>query len=160
MHQHQQQHRLQLHQNAADAAAANDRNKFHTVPAKMMINGIIFEEADKQMTVLPMRPLLRGYNSHVTLPTRGTRGQHLVAEYCDDMSGAASGYCSDSDALRIRAATATGPLATSAASSSVKYSDIESGYMSEGGGPVAHAKHQQQMMRIIRSQLPTTIEER
>lgn len=116
--------------------------KFNTVPSKMM-NGIIFEE-EKQMTVMPMRPLLRGYNSHVTLPTRGTRGKHLVQEYCDDMSQ--GGYCSDGDALRK--ATAPG----------VRYSDIENGYMSEGDGGV-HGRHVLSMMRS-RTQLPTTIEER
>lgn len=116
--------------------------KFNTVPSKLM-NGVIFEE-EKQMTVMPMRPLLRGYNSHVTLPTRGTRGQHLVQEYCDDM--AQGGYCSDGDALR----KASGP--------GVRYTDIENGYMSEGDGGV-HGRQVLSMMRS-RTQLPTTIEER
>lgn len=154
--QHHQQQMLQLHQQHS-ADAASDRHKFHTVPSKMMINGIIFEEAEKQMTVLPMRPLLRGYNSHVTLPTRGTRGQHLVADYCDDLAGsAASGYCSDGDALRSTAAAQHAQAAV-AASGSVKYSDIEAGYMSEGGGGAAS---KQMQMRLVRSHLPTTIEER
>lgn len=147
------QHRLQHNNNNINspphrshssvvASAAVGTPKFNTVPSKMM-NGIIFEE-EKQMTVMPMRPLLRGYNSHVTLPTRGTRGQHLVQEYCDDM--AQGGYCSDGDALRI--ATAPG----------VRYSDIENGYMSEGDGGV-HGRQVLSMMRS-RTQLPTTIEER
>lgn len=116
-------------------------HKFNTVPSKMLHgNGIIFEE-EKQMTIMPMRPLLRGYNSHVTLPTRGTRGQHLVSEYCEDIG---QGYCSDGDALR---------------KIPVRYSDIENGYLSEGGGGGIHGKHMISVMRG-RTQLPTTIEER
>ena len=93
-------------------------NKFNTVPTKQIqnVNGVIYEE-EKQMTVMPMRPLLRGYNSHLTLPTRGNqRNQHIAYDYNDDM---AQGYCSDGDALR---------------KVPVRYSDIENGYMSEGGG--------------------------
>lgn len=117
------------------------QQKFHTVPSKMLhSNGIIFEE-ERQMTVLPMRPLLRGYNSHVTLPTRGMRGQNMVSEYCEDIG---QGYCSDGDALRKIPS---------------RYSDIENGYMSEGGSCGVHAKHMNSIMRT-RSQLPTTIEER
>lgn len=116
-------------------------HKFNTVPSKMLhANGIIFEE-EKQMTVMPMRPLLRGYNSHVTLPTRGTRGQHLVSEYCEDIG---QGYCSDGDALR---------------KIPIRYADIDNGYMSEGSGAGIHAKHVISVMRG-RTQLPTTIEER
>ncbi|XP_037047958.1 protein sickie isoform X5 [Bradysia coprophila] len=115
--------------------------KFHTVPSKMLHgNGVIFEE-ERQMTVLPMRPLLRGYNSHVTLPTRGMRGQNMVSDYCEDIG---QGYCSDGDALRKIPS---------------RYSDIENGYMSEGGSCGIHAKHMSSIMRT-RTQLPTTIEER
>lgn len=116
------------------------QQKFHTVPSKMLhSNGVIFEE--ERMTVLPMRPLLRGYNSHVTLPTRGMRGQNMVSEYVEDIG---QGYCSDGDALRKIPS---------------RYSDIENGYMSEGGSCGIHAKHMNSIMRT-RSQLPTTIEER
>lgn len=117
-------------------------HKFHTVPSKMLHNNgtIIFEE-ERQMTVLPMRPLLRGYNSHVTLPTRGMRGQNIVSDYCEDIG---QGYCSDGDALRKIPS---------------RYSDIDNGYMSEGGSCSIHAKHINSIMRT-RSQLPTTIEER
>lgn len=120
----------------------NGRHKFNTVPSKM-IHGTIFEE-EKQMTVVPMRPLLRGYSSHVTLPTRGTRGQHLVSEYCEDIG---QGYCSDGDALR---------------KVPVRCSDIENGYMSEGGGPSTNGMHGKHMIGIMRTrtQLPTTFEER
>lgn len=120
----------------------NANNKFNTVPSKMMhmVNGIIYED-EKQMTVMPMRPLLRGYNSHVTLPTRGARGQHIVSDYCEDVG---QGYCSDGDALRKMP---------------VRFSDIENGYMSEGGGGGVHGKHLSGILRA-RSQLPTTIEER
>lgn len=97
-------------------------------------------EEDKQMTVMPMRPLLRGYNSHVTLPTRGARGQHIVSDYCEDIG---QGYCSDGDALKKMP---------------VRFSDIDNGYMSEGGGGM-HGKNLNSILRA-RSQLPTTIEER
>lgn len=134
--------------NAAAAAAASSANKFNTVPTKQlpMVNGIIYEE-EKQMTVMPMRPLLRGYNSHLTLPTRGNRNQHIGHEYSDDL---AQGYCSDGDALR---------------KVPVRYSDIENGYMSEGGGggmsaPTANGLHPKPMLLRARTQLPTTIEER
>lgn len=128
--------------NFAEPVVVNEnQQKFHTVPSKIMhSNGVIFEE-ERQMTVLPMRPLLREYNSHVTLPTRGMRGQHMVSEYCEDIG---QGYCSDGDALRKIPA---------------RYSDIENGYMSEGGGCRIHGKHLNSIIRT-RSQLPTTIEER
>lgn len=124
-------------------------NKFHTVPSKLLhsVNGIIYEE-EKQMTVIPMRPLLRGYNSHLTLPTRGARsGQHMVSDYCDDIG---QGYCSDGDALR---------------KGSIRYNDIENGYMSEGGGVSnanTNAIHPKKITGLLRArtQLPTTIEER
>lgn len=118
-------------------------HKFNTVPSKML-HGTIFEE-EKQMTIIPMRPLLRGYSSHVTLPTRGTRGQHLVSEYCEDIG---QGYCSDGDALR---------------KVPVRCSDIENGYMSEGGGPQSNCmngKHHMIGIMRTRTQLPTTFEER
>lgn len=128
--------------NFEQPVVANEKqHKFHTVPTKILHgNGVIFEE-ERQMTVLPMRPLLRGYNSHVTLPTRGMRGQNMVSEYCEDIG---QGYCSDGDALRKIPS---------------RYSDIENGYMSEGGSCGIHAKHMNSIMRT-RSQLPTTIEER
>lgn len=122
-------------------ASSNNVNKFNTVPTKVVnaANGIIYEE-ERQMTIVPMRPLLRGYNSHLTLPTRGARGQHMISEYTDDIG---QGYCSDGDALR---------------KIQVRYSDIENGYMSEGGG-MSNAKHLTGLLRA-RTQLPTTIEER
>lgn len=119
-------------------------NKFNTVPTKQIVNGVIYEE-EKQMTVMPMRPLLRGYNSHLTLPTRGNRNQNAAYEYNDDM---AQGYCSDGDALR---------------KVPVRYSDIENGYMSEGGGVTAtngNVMHHKPMLLRARTQLPTTMEER
>lgn len=103
------------------------------------------------MTIVPMRPLLRGYNSHLTLPTRGNRNQNGAYDYNDDM---AQGYCSDGDALR---------------KAPVRYSDIENGYMSEGGGIGGGAAntttngnvlHHKPMLLRARTQLPTTMEER
>ncbi|XP_049282347.1 uncharacterized protein LOC125763349 isoform X3 [Anopheles funestus] len=160
------------HSNSNTANNNNNLNKFHTVPTKMLNTGsplganqtTIYEQEEKQITVLPMRPLLRGYNSHVTLPTRGTRGHHphhphvhhhqlMTADYCEDFNGQGGGYCSDGDALRKIPA---------------RYSDnIDNGYLSEGGGSASiltSAGRQQHASYIsslrARTQLPTTIEER
>lgn len=124
-------------------------DKFNTVPSKILHteNGVIYEE-EKQVNIMPMRPLLRGYNSHLTLPTRGPRGQHgmMSADYCDDMN---QGYCSDGDALRKVAS---------------RYNDIENGYMSEGSGPPVNGNgiHHKTFPGLLRArtQLPTTFEER
>ncbi|XP_037911358.1 protein sickie isoform X4 [Hermetia illucens] len=121
--------------------SSTTNSKFHTVPSRAV--GTIYEE-DKPVNVVPMRPLLRGYNSHVTLPTRGTRAQHYVADYCETDIGQ-GGYCSDGDALR-RPGHHT------------RFYDIDNGYLSEGSGAV-HGKHFLSVMRA-RTQLPTTIEER
>ncbi|XP_055847329.1 protein sickie isoform X8 [Episyrphus balteatus] len=119
-------------------------SKFNTVPSKIV--GTIYEE-EKPVSVMPMRPLLRGYNTHhVTLPTRGARGHHFVADFCESDIG--QGYCSDGDALRTRVG---GPPS--------RFADIDNGYLSEGGGGIHGGKHFLTMMRT-RTQLPTTIEER
>lgn len=124
--------------------------KFNTIPSKlattttnniMQSNPTIFED-DKQMQVLAMRPLFRGFNgNNCTLPSRGTRGQHMVNDFCDE--NGQQGYCSDGDALR---------------NISVRYSDIENGYLSEGGN-MTTSSHLMSMFRN-RSHLPTTIEEK
>lgn len=161
--------------NSAPNTPTASPSKFHTIPSKIV--GTIYESKEEQLSqqaassasaasssVLPMRPLLRGYNSHVTLPTRGARGgqphQHhphqSYLDFCESDLG--QGYCSDGDALRV---------GSSAASS--RFHDIDNGYLSEGSsglsgsnhatGGVAHGKHFLSMMRA-RTQLPTTIEER
>ncbi|XP_041448224.1 protein sickie isoform X2 [Drosophila obscura] len=164
--------------NSAPNTPTASPNKFHTIPSKIV--GTIYESKEEQLqqqqqpqqtggcsagaSVLPMRPLLRGYNSHVTLPTRGARGGHhhphqSYLDFCESDLG--QGYCSDGDALRIGSSPATS-----------RYHDIDNGYLSEGssglngsslggstGGAVSHGKHFLSMMRA-RTQLPTTIEER
>lgn len=117
-------------------------HKFHTVPSKQSIEGdkhIVGETTGN--LVVPMRPLLRGYNSHVTLPTRGSRGhrQFLAQGFADELTN--QGYCSDSDGMK---------------SLTKKYIEIDNGYLSEGGSPGKH------FMSVIRQRqmLPTTIEER
>ncbi|XP_034134732.1 protein sickie isoform X6 [Drosophila guanche] len=161
--------------NSAPNTPTASPHKFHTIPSKIV--GTIYESKEEQQpqqsggcsagaSVLPMRPLLRGYNSHVTLPTRGARGGHhhphqSYLDFCESDLG--QGYCSDGDALRIGSSPATS-----------RYHDIDNGYLSEGssglnghstiggstgGGAVSHGKHFLSMMRA-RTQLPTTIEER
>lgn len=131
---------------ASAQSSQSSGEKFNTVPSKMLqtANGVIYEE-EKQMNILPMRPLLRGYNSHLTLPTRGPRTQ-LAGDYCDDMS---QGYCSDGDALRKLPP---------------RFTDIENGYMSEGSSATTNGNgiHHKTFPGLLRArtQLPTTIEER
>lgn len=122
-------------------------HKFNTIPSKLNGNAAgsqmattIFEEDKQQGAVIPLRSIMRNYNNHVTLPTRGTRsGQHLVNGYYDENG---QGYCSDGDALR---------------KNQIRYTDVENGYLSEGGGVTNPT-----FMSIFRNrpQLPTTIEER
>jgi hypothetical protein len=123
--------------------------KFNTIPSKL--NGCggstgqmattIFEEDKQQVAAVPLRSIMRNYgNQHVTLPTRGTRsGQHLVNGFYDENG---QGYCSDGDALR---------------KTPIRYTDVENGYLSEGGGVTNPT-----FMSLFRNrpQLPTTIEER
>lgn len=120
--------------------------KFNTIPSKL--NGstgqmatTIFEEDKQQVAAAPLRSIMRNYgNQHVTLPTRGQRGgQNLVNGYYDENG---QGYSSDGDALR---------------KTPIRYTDIENGYLSEGGGVTNPT-----FMSLFRNrpQLPTTIEER
>lgn len=120
-------------------------HKFNTIPSKLNGGGsnqmatTIFEE-DKQQAAVPLRSIMRNYNNHVTLPTRGARGgQNLVNGYYEENG---HGYCSDGDALR---------------KTPIRYTDVENGYLSEGGGVTNPT-----FMSIFRNrpQLPTTIEER
>jgi hypothetical protein len=134
---------LQVPQNSP-VRVKSDQNvkKFNTVPSKLISTSItttIYEEEKEITTVTPMRPLLRGYNNHLTLPSR-IRQLGQMNEFAD-------GYCSDGDSLRKK---------------QVKYVDnIESGYLSEGGG-CGGSSYRQQFLNSMRtrSQLPTTIEER
>jgi hypothetical protein len=111
-------------------------NKFAT----MKVNGMgqasiattIFED-DKEMSALvPMRSLMRtGYSSCTTSPLRTNR---IGNGFYDDNG---QGYCSDGDALR---------------KTSIRYSDIENGYLSEG-------PHFLSILRNNRPQMPSTIAE-
>lgn len=99
--------------NSAPNTPTASPQKFHTIPSKIV--GTIYETKEELLppqqqqqtsaggSVLPMRPLLRGYNSHVTLPTRGARGGHhphqSYLDFCESDIG--QGYCSDGDALRV-----------------------------------------------------------
>ena len=113
-------------------------NKFNTITTK--VNGMvqtsiattIFEEDKDLSQLVPMRSLMRsGYNSCTTSPLRTNR---ITNGYFDDNG---QGYCSDGDALR---------------KSSIRYSDIENGYLSEG-------PHFLSILRNNRPQMPSTIAE-
>jgi hypothetical protein len=109
-------------------------NKFGTLPTKVngMVQTTIFEE-DKEGTaqaIVPMRSLMRGFNSHMSSPSRMTRAMNGYYEENGQ------GYCSDGDAFR---------------KSQIRYSDIENGYLSEG-------PHFLSILRN-RPQMPSTIAE-
>lgn len=148
-----------------DALLTNG-HKFNTIPTKLnggvptsignnqMGPALLLEEQQKASqhgttSVVPLRSIMRNYNNqqqqqHVTtLPTRGARGgQNLVNGYYDEHHN--QGYCSDGDALR---------------KIPIRYSDIENGYLSEGGnGGVTTNPHFMSIFRN-RPQLPTTIAE-
>lgn len=120
--------------------------KFNTIPSKLngnMANGqmatTIFEEEKQQGAAVSLRSIMRNYNNHVTLPTRGARGgQHLVNGYYEENG---QGYCSDGSPRKAP----------------IRYTDVENGYLSEGGGVTNPT-----FMSLFRNrpQLPTTIEER
>jgi hypothetical protein len=113
-------------------------NKFNTMTTK--VNGMgqtsiastIFEEDKEMSSLVPMRSLMRsGYNSCTTSPLRSNR---IGNGYYDENG---QGYCSDGDALR---------------KASIRYSDIENGYLSEG-------PHFLSLLRNNRPQMPSTIAE-
>lgn len=115
-------------------------NKFGTMPTK--VNGVqtssiattIIEE-DKEVTsaMIPMRPLMRGgFNNHMSSPSRLNR---VAATGFYDENG--QGYSSDGDSFRK--------------TTTIRYSDIENGYLSEG-------PHFLSLLRN-RTQLPSTIAE-
>lgn len=80
------------------------------------------EEESASMNVQPMRPLLRGYCSNLTLPARGPRGHYPQriqpdggSDYCE--IAIANGYLSDGEVLR----------------NPIVRNETCDGYMSEGG---------------------------
>lgn len=109
-------------------------NKFNAISSK--VNGMattIFEEDKDVSNVVPMRSLMRGgFSSCTTSPLRASR---ITNGYYDENG---PGYCSDGDALRK--------------ASTIRYSDIENGYLSEG-------PHFLSILRNNRPQMPSTIAE-
>lgn len=114
-------------------------NNLNSISSK--VNGIvqssitttIFEDDKDISNVIPMRSLIRGgYNSCTTSPLRTSR---IGNGFFDDNG---QGYCSDGDALRK--------------ASTIRYSDIENGYLSEG-------PHFLSILRNNRPQMPSTIAE-
>jgi CRISPR/Cas system CMR subunit Cmr6 (Cas7 group RAMP superfamily) len=148
--QQQQQHRNPIPNRKVDHfndALQTNGHKFNTIPTKLNGAGsnanennnhiatTMFEEQQQKAaaavqasqqgpTGVPLRSIMRTFNNnqqqqhHVTtLPTRGMRGgQNLVNGFYDEHLN--QGYCSDGDALR---------------KSQLRYTDIENGYLSEGG---------------------------
>ncbi|XP_057665931.1 protein sickie [Diorhabda carinulata] len=82
------------------------------------IKDVYLEEKDDNLSIEPMRPLLRGYCSTLTLPPRQRQYQRVQpdggSDYCE--ISLANGYLSDGEILRNTVAM-----------------DIADGYMSEGG---------------------------
>lgn len=170
--QQQQQYRNPIPNRKVDHfndALLTNGHKFNTIPTKLncapttassignnqMGPAVLLEEQQKASqhgttTVVPLRSIMRNYNNqqqqqqqHIaTLPTRGARGgQNLVNGYYDEHHN--QGYCSDGDALRKLP---------------IRYSDIENGYLSEGGNGGVTNPHFMSIFRN-RPQLPTTITE-
>lgn len=143
------------------AVSTTNGHKFNTIPSKLngtaigignnhMATTIYENEKQQGSSAVPLRSIMRNYNNnsnnhhHVTLPTRGTRGgQNLVNGYYDEHN---QGYCSDGDALRRT-------------QQQIRYTDIENGYLSEGGGN--NGVSNSHFMSIFRNrpQLPMTIAE-
>ncbi|XP_050304123.1 protein sickie-like isoform X2 [Anthonomus grandis grandis] len=80
------------------------------------INGAVKEGGGENLSIEPMRPLLRGYCSTLTLPGRQRGGYNRATDgdYCE--ISLANGYLSESEILR-----GSNPM------------DIPDGYLSEGG---------------------------
>ncbi|GBP13237.1 Protein sickie [Eumeta japonica] len=77
-------------------------------------------------------------NSHVTLPTRGSRGtHHYVTDFCENDIN--QGYCSDSDSLRFSTSRMgqQSPL-----HGAPRFHDIDNGYLSEGSSGSGHTTWQ------------------
>lgn len=96
------------------------------------------EEEPTSMNVQPMRPLLRGYCSNLTLPARGPRGHYPQrvqpdggSDYCE--ISIANGYLSDGEVLR----------------NPIVRNEICDGYMSEGG--TLYARRLQTMPTHLRN---------
>jgi hypothetical protein len=123
-------------ENFNDPLLMNGGNKFGMLSPKangMVQTSTIFEE-DKDITsMVPMRSLMRGYSSQTSSPARMTSRTTLNGSFYDDNG---QGYCSEGDAFR---------------KSTIRYSDIENGYLSEG-------PHFLSILRN-RPQLPSTIAE-
>ncbi|KAI4459066.1 steerin [Holotrichia oblita] len=136
-------HHFQNHQNNISASQLTSNEKNHAYQNKIIqeiyqeekqLNTAASHHVDEEgISVEPMRPLLRGYCSTLTLPA--ARPRHYPRVQAVDGSGAAdyceislvNGYLSDGEVLRNPAAR-----------------DICDGYMSEGGA-VLYARRLQTM---------------
>ncbi|XP_063906521.1 protein sickie isoform X3 [Zophobas morio] len=96
------------------------------------------DEETPPLSIEPMRPLLRGYCSTLTLPSRQRQYQRVPADPANDYCeiSLANGYLSDGEMLR------NGPTR-----------DISDGYMSEGGS-VLYARRLQTMPAHIPNGAP------
>lgn len=101
-------------------------HKFGMSKVNGCVQTIFEDDKETTSTMVPMRSLMRGFNSHMASPSRMNR-------YYDENG---QGYCSDSDGFR---------------KASIRYSDVENGYLSEG-------PHFLSILRN-RPQLPSTIAE-
>lgn len=93
------------------------------------IKEVYLEDKDENLSIEPMRPLLRGYCSTLTLPARQRQYQRVQpdggSDYCE--IALANGYLSDGEILR-----------------NTVVMDIGDGYMSEGGS-ILYARRLQTM---------------
>lgn len=120
--------------NMSNQMSPKEPEKVHNnLSSQVLMNGISSKdsvpEEDNSVSIVPMRPLFRGYCSTLTLPSRHRPTYQMMqpegmGDYCE--IGLANGYMSDGEVLR------NSPR------------EITDGYMSEGGS-VLYARRLQTM---------------
>ncbi|XP_055385781.1 protein sickie-like isoform X2 [Condylostylus longicornis] len=102
-------------------------------------------EEEQTINITPMKPLLEGYNSHVTiLPTRtNQKVQYLITEYSNGDIDIGQGYMSDGGETFRKV-----PVLSS------RFLEIDNGYLSDGsiGALGNHLQQQQQQQQQQQSQ--------
>lgn len=113
-------------------------NKFGTMPTKVnsSIATTIIEEDKEVTSMVPMRSLVRGgFNNHMSSPSRLNHAAAAANGYYDENG---QGYCSDDQSFRKGGSGGT-----------IRYSDIENGYLSEGSPFLSILRNRPQMPSTI-----------
>jgi hypothetical protein len=110
-------------------------NKFGTMPTKVSssIATTIIEEDKEVTSMVPMRSLVRGgFNNHMSSPSRLNHAAAAANGYYEENG---QGYCSDDQSFRK--------------GGTIRYSDIENGYLSEGSPFLSILRNRPQMPSTI-----------